>query len=811
MDHAGADPSPILPIERILLRATTIADARKELHKDILQPLLDLASYEAGSSSSAGQTPRIVALKGFGSGLVEYAKPFRQRVADKLQELKANVIICDGDWLKAQSFSSCIPPFLASDAGRVSIHFRKAVDGWDEPSHEQSKKLDKMVETWTLHPDGGTKGVPDGELRRQYKGKGVNPEPPPAPLTPGSAKRSRIVLVSAELVVEAKRELRLSGCPQKLLDDTTLGFLTVLLSGCEHVLCVGGGPTTKSEAEVWLDRQFDAPPIDTEEACSLPQWHALQVERWSKGKWEDSEPVVKAVNGYVDGYTLQPKPLQWETPRVGTTASPLHACAKRSNVRELRLLLEAGLKADTPHFPNIDGPDEEGHSALYVAVLYQRIGAVKELLKARADPNFVFTESQKPTLTLAAEMGDAAIVDVLLASKADPSTTGRYQSTALHMAARKGHPDVIRTILDSNMSERELDGGWDKLLLLNDEDGLTPLQIAACYNQPHVVAEIAITTLEDGHNVEHPLDWDLRIEVHRAWRRLWPEMQAGARLVMIAAGVSVTEEEEKGMSSHTLRRGQRLAQMLQDELRLLPTDARCTSAIESAIRCLHLGWSGAVAIWRESDRQRGRSTKGRDAASEILLMAVSLSTWASDVAGMLRISNTRASNQLSQCASRAQLVAAKLLELLEDEDIGAILYGEIGQLAIWQITFSHQKLLLARSSLQAFMTTDLLGGRTSLLAVALSKSGVAADGFHIEKLPEEMVRRVRWFYLPLGLALNGVLLLMSPVIALCPPLEEALRVALRIPIEHAPEQRMVGAHRYLKRRSPNEIVVTLYM
>lgn len=86
----------------------------------------------------------------------------------------------------------------------------------------------------------------------------------------------------------------------------------------------------------------------------------------------------------------------------------------------------------------------------------------------------IYTVSQiaQPSLIRAARVGDAAAVrKALQASGANPNTRARDHprlgSTALHLAARLGHTDVVKELI---MADAHLE--------LRDSNGMTPIERA---------------------------------------------------------------------------------------------------------------------------------------------------------------------------------------------------------------------------------------------------------------------------------------------------------------------------------------------
>jgi uncharacterized protein len=187
-------------------------------------------------------------------------------------------------------------------------------------------------------------------------------------------------------------------------------------------------------------------------------------------------------------------------------STPLLWAAYHSNVAMTRALIAAGAKVNTPNKygitpllqasrigadavaqallragadPSLAHPD--GETPLMAASHAGSLATVRLLTEAGADVNAVDTYQKQTALMWAAEQGHTAIVEALLAAKADPNrkahvtglderkhadhATGGF--TALMFAARNGHTDVAKALIK---------GGADPKL--TNGDGVTATAIA---------------------------------------------------------------------------------------------------------------------------------------------------------------------------------------------------------------------------------------------------------------------------------------------------------------------------------------------
>ena len=187
-------------------------------------------------------------------------------------------------------------------------------------------------------------------------------------------------------------------------------------------------------------------------------------------------------------------------------STPLLWAAYHSDVAMTRTLLAAGAKVNTPNKygitpllqasrtgadavvqallragadPSLAHPD--GETPLMAASHAGSLATVRLLAEAGADVNAADTYQKQTALMWAAEQGHTAVIDALLAAKADPNrkahvtgleerkhadhATGGF--TALMFAARNGHSDAVKALIK---------GGADPKL--TNGDGVTATAIA---------------------------------------------------------------------------------------------------------------------------------------------------------------------------------------------------------------------------------------------------------------------------------------------------------------------------------------------
>jgi hypothetical protein len=121
--------------------------------------------------------------------------------------------------------------------------------------------------------------------------------------------------------------------------------------------------------------------------------------------------------------------------------------ARTGRVEAIRELIRAGANPDgRDHGPN-------GWTPLLHAVHKGQLGSVRVLLAAGADSNGRSDNGLTP-LMLAAAQGEPEIVEELLKTGADPRLHGPVRWTALEQAVANGHPEVVDALLQKDPALR---------------------------------------------------------------------------------------------------------------------------------------------------------------------------------------------------------------------------------------------------------------------------------------------------------------------------------------------------------------------
>ena len=190
-DIADATSPPIASIRKEVLR-----DATPEGFRNIFDGLA------AGAQEDAQSMAVVVAMKGCGS--VMDTTSLHSRALEQLVELQANVLVWDGEWLDAGSFTSIIAKFLAHHpCGRAVVFHRADCD------------LNGFASSWADH-----------------------------------AAQIAVALVELPAVEEAMGELHALGVAEEHLHGAALGWVSLRTSCSIEVLAIGGLYTNRHSAFV---------------------------------------------------------------------------------------------------------------------------------------------------------------------------------------------------------------------------------------------------------------------------------------------------------------------------------------------------------------------------------------------------------------------------------------------------------------------------------------------------------------------------------------------------------------------------------
>ncbi|XP_072942519.1 protein fem-1 homolog B isoform X2 [Epargyreus clarus] len=198
----------------------------------------------------------------------------------------------------------------------------------------------------------------------------------------------------------------------------------------------------------------------------------------------------------------------------GVKCTPLIAAARHGREGAVRILLEKfspPVKLENEGTVKFDEYVIEGATALWCAAGAGHLGIVKRLVRAGANVNHA-TKTLSTPLRAACFDGRLDIVKYLVRHGADIHKANKYNNTCLMIAAYKGHLDVVQFLLDSGarVDDRALCGATalhfaaecghaavvcalidHNAKILNNENGMTPLQCAAERARASVVEILA--------------------------------------------------------------------------------------------------------------------------------------------------------------------------------------------------------------------------------------------------------------------------------------------------------------------------------
>jgi len=190
------------------------------------------------------------------------------------------------------------------------------------------------------------------------------------------------------------------------------------------------------------------------------------------------------------------------SPRDEFNSTPLHGAATWGAAESVSLLLNSGADPDaqdndgsTPLHReimarwrsgpvdtllinsdmNLDVQDERGHTPLNLAVLYQRLGTIEQLLDSGADIELPDRRGNTP-LHSAVHSNNPEITQRLISAGADVDATNLKQSTPLHLAKS---PVIAAALLKAGASPTA-----------RDAFGLTPIERARRLGRQDVVEAI---------------------------------------------------------------------------------------------------------------------------------------------------------------------------------------------------------------------------------------------------------------------------------------------------------------------------------
>ena len=154
--------------------------------------------------------------------------------------------------------------------------------------------------------------------------------------------------------------------------------------------------------------------------------------------------------------------------RTGMNASrgpwnftPLQLAVERGRANIVEILIDAGADVN-----GMDAGYGDNWPVLHFAAREGHVDIVESLIDAGADVNGRTNREQQVALAMAAELGQLAVVELLIRKGADILLVDMDGKTPLHSAAESGDPRIVRLFLDEG-ADIDRKNGWGKLSRCN--------------------------------------------------------------------------------------------------------------------------------------------------------------------------------------------------------------------------------------------------------------------------------------------------------------------------------------------------------
>lgn len=153
---------------------------------------------------------------------------------------------------------------------------------------------------------------------------------------------------------------------------------------------------------------------------------------------------------------------------------------------------------------NVNIEDLEERSPLYISIMCERYGIVKQLLKAGAYVNWVTKDNGLSCIHGAALVDDSSIMYSLLKAGANPDIQDKKKNTALHVSCINNHHACTAALLQYNANPNIQDNyGNSPLVNACDVDSEECVRLLLHYNaDPNIMSEMSITPLHSACDSE---------------------------------------------------------------------------------------------------------------------------------------------------------------------------------------------------------------------------------------------------------------------------------------------------------------------
>lgn len=238
----------------------------------------------------------------------------------------------------------------------------------------------------------------------------------------------------------------------------------------------------------------------------------------------------------------------------------LHMAVRLGDLNAVNKLLNSGADANAR--------DGMGSTPLIDAAWSGNAEIARALLQHGADINATHREAGSTALEYAVLTGRTAVVKLLLAAGADTTRRYRYGQTVLHLAAARGFPEILTSLVDSHAAMNPV-----------DVNGNTPLDEAVLHNQ----AESVRFLIAHGADIKYTHPGDGRGPIHEAAMKGFSDLLP----ILVDAGANPVLRDRSGQTPLDLalayKNANVVAALLKLGSRISESEAAAEEAMETAV------------------------------------------------------------------------------------------------------------------------------------------------------------------------------------------------------------------------------------